>query len=184
MKDKLAAIGSLLLSAVLSTCCTLPLALASLGLGSLSLGSIIHPVRPYMIGLSAAVLTFGFFRVYSTPATRKNRILMWVSAAVFLIVVGTPYAVTYVRDSREEDLTADEPGTRKVVVHVDNIELAACCEGPAKETLGALPGVRKVRVNHLRKEAILIVRADAEIDDAMVSRALKAVDHTGHIKVP
>jgi len=103
---------------------------------------------------------------------------------VFLIVVGTPYAVTYVRDSREEDLSADEPGTRKVVVHVDNIELAACCEGPAKETLGALPGVRKVRVNHLRKEAILIVRADAEIDDAMVSRALKAVDHTGHIKVP
>jgi len=184
MKDKLAAIGSLLLSAVLSTCCTLPLALASLGLGSLSLGSIIHPIRPFMIGLSAAVLTFGFFRVYSTPSTRKNRILMWVSAAVFAVVVGTPYAVTYVRDSAEEDLGVDEPGTRRVTVHIDNIELAACCEGPAKETLGALPGVRKVRINHLRKEAILVVRADADIDDAMVSRALKAVDHTGHIKVP
>ena len=184
MKDKLAAIGSLLLSAVLSTCCTLPLALASLGLGTLSLGSVIHPVRPYMIGLSAAVLTFGFFRVYATPSTKKNRILMWVSAAVFAVVVGTPYAVTYVRDSREEDLGADEPGTKRVTVHIDNIELAACCEGPAKETLGALPGVRKVRINHLRKEAILVVRADADIDDAMVSRALKAVDHTGHIKVP
>jgi hypothetical protein len=184
MKDKLAAIGSLLLSAVLSTCCTLPLALASLGLGSLSLGSIIHPVRPVMIGLSAAVLAFGFIRVYATPSTRKNRILMWVSAAVFVVVVGTPYAVTYLRDSGEEDPAVDEPGTRKVVVHIDNIELAACCEGPAKETLGALPGVRKVRINHLRKEAILIVRSEAEIDDAMVSRALKAVDHTGHIKVP
>ena len=184
MKDKLAAIGSLVLSAVLSTCCTLPLALASLGLGTLSLGSIIHPVRPFMIGLSAAVLTFGFFRVYARPSTTKNRVLMWISAAVFLIVVGTPYLVTMIRDSREEDLTAVEPGTRKVVVHIDNIELAACCEGPAKETLGALPGVRKVRINHLRKEAILVVRADAEIDDAMVSRALKAVDHTGHIKVP
>jgi hypothetical protein len=184
MKDKLAAIGSLLLSAVLSTCCTLPLALASLGLGTLSLGHVIHPVRPVMIGLSAAVLTFGFFRVYATPSTRKNRILMWISAAVFVVVVGTPYAVTYVRDSHEEDLSADEPGTRKITVHIDNIELAACCEGPAKETLGALPGVRKVRINHLRKEAILIVRSEAEIDDAMVSRALKAVDHTGHIKVP
>jgi hypothetical protein len=183
MKDKLAAIGSLVLSAVLSTCCTLPLALASLGLGSLSLGSVIHPVRPYMIGLSAAMLTFGFFRVYATPSTRKNRILMWVSAAVFAVVVGTPYVVTYVRDSREEELAAD-PGERKVVVHIDNIEIAACCEGPAKETLGALPGVRRVRINHLRKEAILIVRSDAEIDDAIVSRALKAVDHTGHIKVP
>jgi hypothetical protein len=184
MKDKLAAIGSLVLSAVLSTCCTLPLALASLGLGSLSLGSVIHPVRPFMIGLSAAILTFGFFRVYATPSTRKNRILMWVSAAVFAVVVGTPYVVTYVRDSREEELAADLPGERKIVVHIDNIEIAACCEGPAKETLGALPGVRRVRINHRRKEAILIVRSDAEIDDAMVSRALKAVDHTGHIKVP
>ncbi|MBI3858128.1 MAG: hypothetical protein HY293_20800 [Planctomycetes bacterium] len=184
MKDKLAAIGSLLLSAVLSTCCTLPLALASLGLGTLSLGSIIHPLRPFMIGMSLAILTFGFSRVYSKPSTMKNRVLMWVSATVFVVVVGTPYAVTWLRDSREEDLTADEPGTRKVVVHIDNIEIAACCEGPAKETLGALPGVRKVRINHLRKEAILIVRAEAEIDDAMVSRALKAVDHTGHIKIP
>jgi mercuric ion transport protein len=184
MKDKLAAIGSLLVTAVLSTCCTLPLALASLGLGSLSLGSIIHPVRPYMIGLAAALLTFGFFRVYARPSTPKNRILMWISAAIFVIVVATPYVVTYVRD-RDDDLpAADEAGTRRIIVHIDNIEFAACCEGPAKETLGALPGVRRVRINHLRKEAILAVRDDAEIDNAMVVRALHAVDHTGHIKTP
>src|SRR5262245_1051598 len=101
MKDKLAAIGSLILTAALSTCCTLPLALASLGLGSLSLGSFIHPIRPYMIGVAAALLTFGFFRVYARPATKKNRILMWVSASVFVVVVATPYVFTYVRDSRE-----------------------------------------------------------------------------------
>jgi hypothetical protein len=184
MKDKLAAIASLLLTAVLSTCCTLPLALASLGLGSLSLGSIIHPVRPYMIGLAAALLTFGFFRVYARPSTTKNRVLMWVSASVFMVVVATPYVVTVVRDRGEELPAADEPGTRRIVVHIDNIHFAACCEGPAKETLGALPGVRKVRINHLRKEATLVVRSEAEIDNAMVTRALEAVDHTGHIKAP
>jgi hypothetical protein len=183
MKDKIAAIGSLVLSAALSTCCTLPLALASLGLGSLSLGSIIHPIRPYMIGVAVTLLTLGFFRVYSRPSTTKNRILMWVSAGVFGVVVGTPYAVTWVRDG-DEGPAAQEPGTRKIVVHIDNIEFAACCEGPAKETLGALPGVRSVRINHRRKEATLIVRSDAEIDDALIARALKAVDHTGHIKVP
>jgi mercuric ion transport protein len=184
MKDKLAAIGSLLVTAALSTCCTLPLALASLGLGSLSLGSVIHPVRPYMIGVAAALLTFGFFRVYARPSTTKNRVLMWVSAAVFVVVVATPYVVTYVRDSREDLPTADEPGTRRIVVQLSTIEFAACCEGPAKETLGALPGVRKVRINHLRKEAILVVRNEAEIDNDMVSRALQAVDHSGHIKSP
>jgi len=183
MKDKLAAIASLVVSAVLSTCCTLPLALASLGLGSLSLGALIHPVRPYMIGLACSLLTFGFFRVYARPSTRRSRILIWVAAAVFTVVVATPYVVTFVRDS-DEGPTAPEPGTKQIVVHIENIEFAACCEGPAKETLGALPGVRNVRINHRRKEAILTVSQDAEIDNLMVVRALQAVDHVGHIKAP
>jgi len=183
MKDKLAAIASLVITAVLSTCCTLPLALASIGLGSLSLGTLIHPLRPYMIGVSAALLTFGFFRVYGRTSTRQSRILMWISTAVFAVVVATPYVATFVRDGEEAEV-ADEPGTRRIVVHIENIEFAACCEGPAKETLGALPGVRHVRINHRRKEAILTVRQDAEIDNDMVVRALKAVDHIGHIKSP
>jgi hypothetical protein len=182
MKDKLAAIGSLLITAVLSTCCTLPLALASLGLGSLSLGAFIHPIRPYMIGLAAGILTFGFFRVYVRPSTPKNRILMGISAAIFLVVVLTPYVATYVRDGDEPPAPL-EPGTRRLVVHLPTIEFAACCEGPAKATLEALPGVLSVRINHRRKEATMIVREEAEIDDEMVTRALKAVDHTGHLKL-
>src|SRR5436305_6315029 len=154
MKDKLAAIASLVITAILSTCCTLPLALASIGLGSLSLGSVIHPLRPYMIGVCAALLTFGFFRVYTQPSTPKNRVLIWISAAVFAVVVATPYVVTFSRDG-DEPAVADEPGTRRIAVHIENIEFAACCEGPAKETLGALPGVRRVRINHRRKEATL-----------------------------
>ena len=183
MKDKLAAIASLVVSAVLSTCCTLPLALASLGLGSLSLGSVIHPLRPYMIGVSCALITFGFFRVYAQPSTKRNRILIWISAGVFLVVVGTPYVATYVRDSAD-DPTPDPPATRRLVVQLNDIEYASCCEGPAKETLGALPGVRHVRINHRRKEAILVVNQDAEIDNAMISAALRAVDTTGQIKSP
>jgi hypothetical protein len=183
MRERLAAIGSLLLTAILSTCCTLPLALASLGMGSLGLGSVIHPVRPYMIGLAAAFLTFGFFRVYTVPSTRKNRVLMWVSATMFLVVVVTPYAVGYFREDSDLPIV-DEPGTRRIVVHIDSLEFLACCEGPAKETLAALPGVRAVRIHRRRKEAVLVVRLDAEINDDMVSRALSAVDHTGHLKMP
>ena len=183
MKDKLAAIASLVVTAVLSTCCTLPLALASLGLGSLSLGSVIHPIRPYMIGLASALLAFGLIRVYSQPSTKKNRILIWISAGVFLVVVATPYVATYIRDGRE-DSTPDPPATRRLVVQLNDIEYASCCEGPAKETLAALPGVRRVRINHRRKEAVLVVSQDAEIDNAMISAALQAVDTSGHLKTP
>ncbi|HLY72941.1 MAG TPA: hypothetical protein VKU80_02390 [Planctomycetota bacterium] len=183
MKDKLAAIASLVVTAVLSTCCTLPLALASLGLGSLSLGSLIHPLRPYMIGLSCALITFGLIRVYSRPSTKKNRIFIWVAGSVFLVVVATPYVATYVREGAD-DPTPDPPGTRRLVVQLNDLEYASCCEGPAKETLGALPGVRRVRIHHWRQEAVLVVDQDAEIDNAMVSAALRAVDYTGHLKSP
>ncbi len=183
MKDRLAAIASLVVTAVLSTCCTLPLALASLGLGSLSLGSLIHPIRPYMIGVACALLTFGFFRVYARPSTKKNRILMWISAGVFFVVVATPYVATYLRDGRE-DPTPDPPNTRRLVVQLNDLEYASCCEGPAKETLAALPGVKRVRINHRRKEAVLVVTRDAEIDDALISGALRAADTSGHLRAP
>jgi len=183
MKDKLAAIATLVVSAVLSTCCTLPLALASLGLGSLGLGSLIHPIRAYMIGLACSLITFGFIRVYSRPSPRKNRIFIWVAAAVFFVVVATPYLVTYVREG-SDDPTPDPPATRRLIVQLNDLEYASCCEGPAKETLAALPGVRRVRINHRRQEAVLVVDQDAEIDNARISAALKAVDYTGHLKSP
>lgn len=183
MKDRLAAIASLVVSAVLSTCCTLPLALASLGLGSLGLGSVIHPVRPYMIGLASSLIAFGFIRVYSRPSTRKNRLFIWIAAAVFSVVTLTPYVATYLRESAD-DPTPDPPATRRLVVQLNDLEYASCCEGPAQETLGALPGVRRVRINHWRKEAILVVNQEAEIDDAVVAAALKAVDTSGHLKAP
>ncbi len=183
MKDKVAAIASLVVSAVLSTCCTLPLALASLGLGSLGLGSLIHPIRAYMIGLACSLITFGFIRVYSRPSTRKNRIFIWVAAAVFFVVVATPYVVTYVREGAD-DPTPDPPATRRLVVQLNDLEYASCCEGPAKETLGALPGVRRGRINHRRQEAVLGVDQDADLDNAMISAALHAVDYTGHLKSP
>src|SRR5947207_6114878 len=102
MKDKLAAIASLVVSAVLSMCCTLPLALASLGLGSLSLGSLIHPLRPYMIGIASSLITFGFFRVYAQPSTKKNRIVTWIAAPAFVLVVAAPYIATYIREGRDD----------------------------------------------------------------------------------
>lgn len=183
MKDKLAAVGSLVLTAVLSTCCTLPLALASLGLGSLGLGHLVYPLRPYMIGLSSALITFGFFRVYAAPSTRKNKILIWIAAGVFLVVVATPYIATYVREGRQ-DTTPDPPATKRLVVQLNDLEYASCCEGPAKETLAALPGVRRVLLHHWRKEAILVVDRESEIDNAMIAAALKAADYTGQLKAP
>jgi mercuric ion transport protein len=183
MKEKLAAVGSLLASSLLSFCCPVPLALASLGLGSLGLGSIIWPLRPYLIALSLILLSLGFYRVYRRPTTRANRVLVWVSAVVFVIGVATPYVVAVVGPGRDEELPADDaPGTRRMTVKIDNLAWAPCCSGPAKEALAALPGVRRVAVSYSKREAILVVSRDADIDDALIQRALHAVNHQGHLQ--
>jgi mercuric ion transport protein len=185
MKEKLAALGSLLASAALSFCCPIPLALASLGIGSLGLSSIIWPIRPYLIGLSFVLLSLGFYRVYRRPTAKANRILIWVSAVVFVVGVSTPYVVALVGPGRDEELPAsDEAGTRRVLVKIDNLVWAPCCSGPAKEALAALPGVKRVAVSYSKREAVLVVLADAEIDDALIQRALHAVNHKGHLQPP
>lgn len=182
MKEKFAAVGSLVVSGVLSTCCTLPLALAAFGLGTLGLGHLVRPMRPYMIGAALVLLAYGFYAVYRRRATAKSRLLIWFSAALFVVVVGTPYAVGWLRGSDDPLAVADEPGTRRVVVHVDDLLLRTCCEGPARDALDAIPGVRRVILQRRINQATLVVDAEARITNEDVKHALAAVDHSGHIK--
>ena len=183
MKEKLAAFGSLLASLVLSTCCTLPLALASLGLGSLGLGSVVKPLRPYLIAVSAALLAWGFWTVYTRKRSPKNQILMAFSSVVFLVVVATPYVAGALasEDERQPELVAG-PGTRRVVLEVDDVLCGPHCTGRAKSALLALPGVREVRVYRSRNEAVVIVADEAELSDDLVGRALEGAECKGFIK--
>jgi hypothetical protein len=184
MKEKLAALGSLLASLVLSTCCTLPLALASLGLGSLGLGSVVRPLRPWLIAVSAALLAWGFWTVYTRKRSPRSQALMIFSALVFLVVVVTPYVAGALpsEDEKQPELVA-APGARLVVLAVEDVFCAPDCAGRARSALEALPGVRKVRVYRSRKEAVMLVAEDAEIDDALVGRALDNAGCSGFIKV-
>ena len=183
MKEKLAALGSLLASLVLSTCCTLPLALASLGLGSLGLGSRVKPLRPYLIAVSAALLAWGFWTVYTRKRSPKNQILMAFSALVFLVVVSVPYLAGAMasEDEKLPDLVAG-PGTRRVVLEVDDVLCGPHCAGRAKSALLAIPGVRQVQVYRSRNEAVVIVADGAELSDDLIGRALEGAECRGFIK--
>lgn len=183
MKEKLAALGSLLASLVLSTCCTLPLALASLGLGSLGLGSVVKPLRPFLIAVSAALLAWGFWTVYTRKRSTRNQVLMAFSTLVFLVVVVTPYVAGAMASEDEQlpDLVAG-PGTRRVVLEVDDVLCGPHCSGRAKSALEAIPGVRQVRVYRSRNEAVLLLDVGAELTDDVVGRALEGAECRGFIK--
>ncbi len=185
MKEKFAALGTFVVSLLLSFCCTIPLALASLGLGSLGLGSFVKPLRPYLIVAALIFISLGLVRVYTRTSDRKSRILLWTAAAVFLLSVATPYAIGFFSGEAAGELPyVPGPGERRVLIQLEG-PLEACpagCEGRAQLALKSLPGVRHVRVDHARKEAELWAAADAELSDAETGRVLRAVGHNGRIK--
>jgi hypothetical protein len=185
MRDKLAALLSFLASAVLSFCCILPLALASIGLGSLGLSAVLKPFRPYMLALGALAIAYGLFTVYTKRRAAGNKVLLWSAAAVFAVSAGTPYLVGYLRGVYDPPPEIEmEPDARKVVVHIEGADCPAGCDSRALEALDALPGVRRVYLHHARSEAILVVGPDAEVDDASINRALRAAECRGHVRAP
>ena len=88
-------------------CCVAPLALVSLGLGGAWLASLqaLGPYRPGFIAVALAALIFAGWRIYrpiaqcapgdvcAVPKIRRGyKIGFWVVAAVFVAMVGFPYA--------------------------------------------------------------------------------------------
>jgi mercuric ion transport protein len=114
MKDRARAgwlpLAGVLAAAGASLCCVLPLAAALLGVGSAALGAQLEPWRPYLIGLTALLLGFAFRQAYrpakadcgsgescARPESgRPRRALLWVVAAVALLLVGFPYYVEWI----------------------------------------------------------------------------------------
>lgn len=90
-----------------SLCCTLPIAVALLGVGSAGLGAKLAPFTPWLNGLTVVFLGFAFYQVYkpvecepgeacAVPASRRRRrIALWVVAIVAIALMAFPYYVSW-----------------------------------------------------------------------------------------
>ena len=84
--------------------CQGPQVQSKLGIGGAASAVALTPSRPYLLGLTAVLLGFGFYLAYRRPATdcgpgqacempRANsggRIALWIATIVILIVVTFP----------------------------------------------------------------------------------------------
>lgn len=76
-----AAIGSVLAAA---TCC-LPIGALLLATGTAGASALSRTWRPYLMGLSVAILAFGFFSFYRAPRCNRgwaSGLLLWVAAVM------------------------------------------------------------------------------------------------------
>lgn len=95
--------GALLAALGASLCCSLPLAVALLGVGSAALGARLEPFRPYFAAATAVLLGVAFYRAYRpvdctpdeacavAPRRRRARIFLWIVAFVAMVLLAFPY---------------------------------------------------------------------------------------------
>jgi len=90
-----------------SACCIGPLALASIGLGSLAGGmvAVFEPLRPVFVVIAFAALGFAGWKIYRRPvaacdaacdrlyADRRNKTTFWIIALIVLALITFPYYV-------------------------------------------------------------------------------------------
>lgn len=97
--------GSLAAALAASACCIGPLVIALVGIGSAGAALAVAPYRPYLLGLAVLLLAGAFYVTYRRTrpacepegscalpaASRRNRILLWISAALVLLAATFPY---------------------------------------------------------------------------------------------
>lgn len=107
MKQSLSKIAAFFATgtALLGSCCALPLLLMALGVGGAGFASALAPFRPYMIGITFFLLGIAFYTVYGCKKTcegdpscdvkkiRRTKIMLWVATGLALLFLTGPNIV-------------------------------------------------------------------------------------------
>lgn len=178
MKSILTIVGTGLAALAASACCWIPALLGAGAAGSLGIGAVLTPYRPYLLGLTAVFLIAGFAMVYRKPggdccsadgcltdsAKRKRRTnigVMWSVGLLSIVMAAYPYLGQAQLDNANA-ATRSVPGTaaaHQLVFNVEGMDCAACAV-PIKERVEALPGVSSATIDFDAKT--LVVRANPD----------------------
>jgi mercuric ion transport protein len=105
-RQRLAAAGGILAALGAASCCVVPFALFTLGVGGAWIGNLtaLEPYQPVFAAIAAACLGYGFYLVYRRPkvacvegsycaspsSSHLAKIGLWTALVLVLIAVGFP----------------------------------------------------------------------------------------------
>ena len=169
MKDKAFLGASLLAALVASFCCILPIIFALAGIGIAGASAFFAAWRPYLLGLTFALLAIGFYLSYrkrrkacesgsacERPAVnRSGRVGLWLAAAFVTLFAAFPYysgPVAKLLLSSAEAQATPTSTQEHVTFAVEGMTCPVCAEGIAHK-LKDLPGVRQAAVSYEQRKA-------------------------------
>ncbi|MEW6208697.1 MAG: mercuric transporter MerT family protein [Acidobacteriota bacterium] len=174
MKQDKALFGSAVLAALAaSLCCVGPLLFVALGLGTFSAAAAFEAARPYLLGVAAVLLAFGFYRTYfkrekecasgeacaTKPINKVSRLGLWIASVAVLAFAFSPYyagklAYKLQAAGATTETTANEQATTQTTFKVEGMTCGGC-ETTVRLALERMPGVRRAEVSYSKGEALV-----------------------------
>ncbi len=106
-RQRLIAVGGILGAMAASSCCVMPLLLFSLGIGGAWIANLtaLAPYKPLFVGVTAAILSYGFYAVYLKPKracatdaacarplpNRLVKLSLWIATILVVIAFAFDY---------------------------------------------------------------------------------------------
>lgn len=130
--------GAVLSAVAASSCCLGPLLLAALGVGGAGALATLAAFRPYILGLTIALLATGFYLTYRRPRAaagdacgcerretrRAGKIGLWIAAALVLLFSASPTLLARALDRPAK--AASGIRTETVTIAVKGVDCEAC----------------------------------------------------------
>lgn len=154
-KTTLVSAGGFTAAVVASLCCIGPLVAVFLGIGSIAAFSVFEVYRPYLIGLSIALIAFAFYTTYRKreikcedgtckleSGSKLMKTSLWSVTMLTLLAIAVPYLgfAPHTYANQAVDSTAI------VRLNVVGMDCKACAAG-VEASLSRITGVRKVQVD-------------------------------------
>jgi mercuric ion transport protein len=197
VKEKPVILASIGAAIAASLCCIGPLAAVVLGLGAFGAASVFETLRPYLLGLTFALLAGAFYLVYR-PAkagdcaegecsvespSRSTRAMLWLATILVLLFASFPYYSGLVRETLAQSSASN---ARIHTLHERNKALSAValdvtgmtcggCATAVESALAGLKGVQKASVSFEQKRAVVTFDPSQVTPD----RLLQAVEKAG-----
>jgi mercuric ion transport protein len=187
--------GALAAAVVASSCCILPLVFGAAGISTVAVAGAFESARPYMLGVTAVLLGFGFYYNYfrkpdcapgeacETPRRglrRLNRSMLWfATVAVVALAFFPSYAFVFAGSQTPAAANVDSVASAQVVLDVSGMTCEACTVSVQNE-LAAVPGVLRSEVDFRAGRAIVLVQADSP---PSTGDLLSAVSRAGYSAV-
>ena len=191
MNNRLVGLAAILSAAFASICCIGPLILTGLGLGSLGLAAGLTPYRPLFLGLTALILTIGFYYAYRKRSvacadgtcevrsgSKSMKAALWsVTALTALLATFPSWSVWFLSGRADQ---AQAPADAKTLALKVSGMTCAACTVSIKKAVEKIPGVYSASVDLDSGRATVLAKDGT--DSKAVLRAVSDAGYKGEME--